>query len=401
MKRFLSVCLAGVVMTGLAYAGDFQPTPARKNWEGRFFTPQKGYLQVYAHRGARSYAPENVISSYATALRIGTDFVDMDIVVTKDHQLIVYHDLYLNPDILRDENSRFIGGFKSKKELFASVRGKGAEAMKPYLVYSHTLAEMRKYDAGCLNPDAPYARFFPDQMPLDGIRIPTLTEVIRYVKRHAGDNVGFQIEFKTDPNHKDWSPPPRVFAELLHKALKEEGILYRSEVQSFDWRCLYELNKIDPMIHTAFLTQIEIDDPTECHYRAEDRRWNERWCGEGRSFHDYGHSIPRMVKALGGYCWEPQDIELTREDLDEAHKLGLKVVVWTWPEVSGVAFDPERIALLMEWGVDGIITDDPARLIGIMAAHGMPLPPRHEIPATSNVAERLKRKFSPRPAGGL
>jgi len=60
-----------------------------------------------------------------------------------------------------------------------------------------------------------------------------------------------------------------------------------------------------------------------------------------------------MVKALGGTNWEPEDAELTKENLDLAHRLGLKVVVWSWPERLGTAFDPAMTEKMIQWGVDG------------------------------------------------
>jgi glycerophosphoryl diester phosphodiesterase len=84
-----------------------------------------------------------------------------------------------------------------------------------------------------------------------------------------------------------------------------------------------------------------------------------------------------MVKDLGGTCWEPEDVELTKATLDEAHALGLKVVVWTWPEHSGTVFDPELISKLIDWGVDGIITDDPGMLISMLAARNYAVPARY------------------------
>ena len=88
----------------------------------------------------------------------------------------------------------------------------------------------------------------------------------------------------------------------------------------------------------------------------------------GKLLKDYGGSIPSMVKALGGFAWDPEDAELTREALDKAHLLGLKVVVWSWPEKLGTAFDAQLVAKMIDWGVDGIITDDPGRLISMLAA---------------------------------
>jgi glycerophosphoryl diester phosphodiesterase len=72
-----------------------------------------------------------------------------------------------------------------------------------------------------------------------------------------------------------------------------------------------------------------------------------------------------------------RDAELTKEALDEAHRLGLKVVVWSWPEKLGTSFDAQLVAKMIDWGVDGIITDDPGRLISMLAARGLTVPVRY------------------------
>jgi len=84
-----------------------------------------------------------------------------------------------------------------------------------------------------------------------------------------------------------------------------------------------------------------------------------------------------MIKDLGGACWEPEDVELTEETLQEAHNLGLKVVVWTWPEHSGTTFNADLVSKLIDWGVDGIITDDPGMLISMLAARDYQVPVRY------------------------
>jgi len=98
-------------------------------------------LQVYAHRGARSYAPENTIPGYATGLAIGTDWVDMDIVMSKDGEVIVSHDIRLNPDIVRGPDGKFITDRK--------------------LVRTLSLAEIQNYDVGRLDMASAYSKFFP------------------------------------------------------------------------------------------------------------------------------------------------------------------------------------------------------------------------------------------------
>jgi hypothetical protein len=52
---------------------------------------------------------------------------------------------------------------------------------------------------------------------MDGVRMPTLREVIRHVNGRTGGKVGFQIEFKTDPEHPDWTYTPAEFAAALYR----------------------------------------------------------------------------------------------------------------------------------------------------------------------------------------
>ncbi len=58
-----------------------------------------------------------------------------------------------------------------------------------------------------------------------------------------------------------------------------------------------------------------------------------------------------------GRFGDPRDVQLTQASLQEAQLLGLKVVVWNWPET---------LEKLIRWGVGGVITDDPGRLIALM-----------------------------------
>ena len=110
---------------------------------------------------------------------------------------------------------------------------------------------------GRLNPESAYAKFFPDQLPVDGTHMPTLREVVRYVNNATQGRMGFQIEMKTDPSHPEYSPDPKVFAQALYQILKEEGIIGRAEIQAFDWRCLFALRQLDDDVKTAYLTSRE------------------------------------------------------------------------------------------------------------------------------------------------
>ena len=93
----------------------------------------------------------------------------------------------------------------------------------------------------------------------------------------------------------------------------------------------------------------------------------------------YNYSYPQMVKAMGSSCWEPYEMDITKSQLQLAHKLGLKVVVWCWAEQEGMDFNYKKIEQLISWGVDGIITDRPDILRGVLAARAYNLPQGIEV----------------------
>lgn len=331
-------------------------------------------IQVYAHRGLRAFAPENTMPGYAAMLKAGADWADMDVVLTKDGEILVSHDPVMNPDIVRDGSGRFIG--PNKETVMKLPPTELGAYIQKYAAKNLTLAELRKFDVGALNPSSAYAKFFPDQVAVDGTRMPTLREVVRYVNRATGGKMGFQIEMKTDPTHPAFSADPGKFAAALAKLLKEEKIVDRAEIQAFDFACLIALSKIDRRIKTAFLTSRDNEPGGADDFLHADPKVAGAWTG-GKLLKDHGGSIPRMVQALGGYAWEPEDAELTEKTLAEARALGLKVVVWSWPERLGTAFDAKLVAKMIDWKVDGIITDDPGRLASMLAARGMRVPPRY------------------------
>lgn len=325
------------------------------------------YVEVYGHRGARAYAPENTIPAYKTGLAVGVDWVDMDIGVTKDGVVVVDHDLWLNPDIM-SKNGEFWAN--SKASFVNSIQGNDFnQKIQPYLVKNLTLKELQQYDAGVLNPNSPYAKYFPDQLAIKNTPKPSLQEVIDLADKITDKKIHYQIEFKNDPNKPEFTVSPKEFAEKLYAVLKNNNLVDRVEVQSFDWECLYELQKLDKHIKTAYL--VGYDDKTRM--LDSNPKIAGSWSG-GKLLKDYNNSLPQMIKALGGACYEPEDAALTKEEVDEAHSLGLKVVTWTWPEHIGTAFDYELYEKLINWGVDGIITDDPAKLSSMLAARGYRVP---------------------------
>ncbi|MCF6764887.1 glycerophosphodiester phosphodiesterase [Thiotrichales bacterium 19S3-7] len=308
-------------------------------------------VQIYAHRGGRGLAPENTIPAYQSALRLGVDYVDMDVGITKDGVVVVTHDLELNPEITQRD-------------------GKFIKAAIP--IYDLTFKELQTYDVGKLKPNTDYANYFPMQYQIDDVHIPTLKEVIRYVKSISGNQVGFQIEIKTDPKEPQKTVSPEEFAIKVYQVLKEEKVIDRSEIQAFEFRCLLKLQQLDKNIKTAYLTD-HTNNP-----KVASKKKRTLWTA-GYDVKDYDNSFPKMVKALGGNAWEPYEMDLTQDELIEAQKLGLKVVVWGWPEEENTEFNYHRVVELINWGIDGIITDRPDQLRGILSARGYNLPKGYQI----------------------
>ena len=88
---------------------------------------------------------------------------------------------------------------------------------------------------------------------------------------------------------------------------------------------------------------------------------------ELRRFED----VPALVAAAGGKLWSPHFNDLTQALMQRARAEGLRVIPWTVNEPT----DMER---LIDWGVDGLITDHPDRLRQVMQQRGMALPPALE-----------------------
>src|SRR5246500_4417568 len=154
-----------------------------------------GAFDLEAHRGGRALRPENTLPSFANALSMGVDTLELDMGVTRDGVVVVSHERGLNPDLARGPDGRYI------------------DTGIPYIKL--TLAEVKKYDVGKIRPGSAYAARFPEQLPIPGTRIPTLAEVFDLVRRSGDRHVRLNIETKIDPTHPEESPDPEHFVRLL------------------------------------------------------------------------------------------------------------------------------------------------------------------------------------------
>ncbi|MGH8314679.1 MAG: glycerophosphodiester phosphodiesterase [Steroidobacterales bacterium] len=300
-------------------------------------------FDLEGHRGTRGLAPENTLAAFRRALEIGVSTIETDMDATKDDVVVISHNPFLSPDLVRDPDGHWLAG-------------PGPQ------IRSLTFAELRRYDIGRINPMSKYARSFPEQQAADGERFPKLSELFDLAKA-SGKPVRFNIETKITPTSGANTPDPATFAKLVLAVVRAANVADRVTLQSFDWRTLVEMKRLAPEIETSCLTmQTASEDTVRQTPDGGPSPWHA-----GFALRDYGGSLPALVKAAGCGTWSMFWRNLTPKDLAEAHALGLKVLPWTVSERGDMRS-------LIDLGVDGIITDYPDRLREVMAEKKMALP---------------------------
>jgi len=304
-------------------------------------SPAADAFDLQGHRGTRGLAPENTLPAFATALSLGVTTLELDTAITRDGVMVVGHDPALNPDIVRGPDGQWL-------------------EKKGPAIHELTYSELRRYDIGRLNPLSNYAKRYPDQKPVDGTRYARLADLFALARKARNAYVRFNIETKTSPLEPGETVSPEAFTRQLIAEIRAARLSSRATIQSFDWRTLAIVQREAPEIPTVYLSaQQKFFDNIDAV--KGDSPWTA-----GVRYRDH-QSVARMVKAAGGKVWSPFFGDVDEARLDEAHALGLAVVVWTVNE-------PEQIAKLIDMGVDGIISDRPDRVRDEMRKRGISMP---------------------------
>ena len=300
-------------------------------------------FDLQAHRGGRGLMPENTLAAFAKALDIGVTTLELDVGIAQDGVVVISHDRHLNPDIIRNAQGQHL-----------SERGATIMSM-PY-------AELQRFDAGRLKTGSNYAKTFAQQQAVDGERIPALTALFELVKKRGANDVRFNIETKLSPNAPSETLPPEPFVRAVIAEIRKAGLTSRATIQSFDWRTLQIAQKEAPEIVTVYLSSQQGAGDTVQVGKPGASPWFA-----GFDVDDYAGSVARTVKAAGGTVWSPNYRDLTEPLVRDAQSRGLKVVPWT-------VNDDADLVRLLEWKVDGLITDYPDKLRALMKTRGMDLP---------------------------
>ncbi len=304
-------------------------------------TGTAGAFELQGHRGARGLWPENTLEGFQHTLALGVHTLELDVGMSADGVAVVAHGPRLNTDFTRDATGRWL-----------------EEPAPPLHALDYEV--LRRYDVGTLRPQSRYAKRFPHQQAIVGARMPKLADVLGLAPAAA---LKFNVELKHNPEQAQLYPPPAPFVEQVIDTINSAGVAPRITLQSFNWELLALVRQRAPDVPVACLTA--------------ERNWLDNvkrgqpgpslWTA-GLDVDEHAGSVPRMVHAFQAQVWSPYWRDLDALALAEAHRLGLRVVVWT-------VNDSDDMRALLQRGVDGIITDYPDRLRTVMAERGLPLPP--------------------------
>ena len=265
--------------------------------------------EVHGHRGARAAFPENSLSAFEYAIQIGVAVIELDTGVTKDGEVVVYHDQKIN-----DRLCQTIKGNPIKREIW---------------IHQSLLSEIKSFDCGTRGNAQ-----FPNQKLVAGTKIPTLREVLELVTQSDHPNaktVKFSIETKSRADRPFAQPAPYEFTSAIIRLLEAYQVVDRTILQSFDHRTLAAAHQQKPELALAALFSNS----------------NTDWI--------------TATKSVNAATVSPYYKNLSKRKVDEIHDAGLRVIPWTVNQES----DWQS---LVKMGVDGIITDDPEGLIDYLEA---------------------------------
>lgn len=274
-------------------------------------------LDVQGHRGCRGLLPENTIPAFLKATELGVNTLELDVVISADKKVVVSHEPFLNPAIC------------------TSPLGEKIAHETDFNLYQMLYADIEKCDCGSLqNPRFPEQQNSPAKKPL-------LTEVIfavqEFCRKEKLSLPNFNVEIKSTASEIGISQPSIAdFCQLVVADLKAHLPNKKFNIQSFDVAVLQHMHQNYPAITLAFL------DEQPGFKTIKDLKADFETLGFVPEI--YSCYFPMVTKELVAFC----------------HEKNIKIIPWTVNENEG-------LSRLMNWQVDGIITDYPDRLLALLA----------------------------------
>lgn len=285
------------------------PTPTDKEEQAQDHTMEKTssgnkQFDLQGHRGARGLFPENSIEGFVAAVELQVNTLEMDVVISKDKQVVVSHEPWISSVICWGLNDKPVSEGKSLN------------------LYQMDYAEISNFNCGSEpHPD------FPLQAKMSTFK-PVLSEVISEVESSVAalelEPIKYNIEIKSTPEGDGiYHPEPAEFAQLVYDQITAFEIRDRTTIQAFDVRALQAMKQIDSSIPVALLIY-------------ETQGFEKDLESLGFTPDVYSPYYKLVDEALVSSCKQN----------------GIKLIPWTVNE-------EEDMVELLELGVDGLITDYP------------------------------------------
>ncbi len=347
-RRTAALLVAGTLAGTMVAA----PATAARPADSRSFDLQ-------AHRGGLGLRVESTLASFGNALQLGVSTLELDVQITEDGQAVVTHD-------------RRVSGAKCADTAPATA----GDTEFPYVgkyVNTLTLAQVRTLDCGSKT-----LADKPGQLAVPGARMPLLREVFALVKRYRANDVTLNVETKVEAGAPTETAPREQFVRVTAREIRTAGLLRQVTIQSFDWGALRLMRRVEPRLPLVALTNYD--------FLQVGQAGASPWLG-GLDIDDFGGDPVRAIRSFGATTFSPVHgfpqngtvsdpgyrPYVTREMVEHAHDNGIRVVPWTVNDVA-------TMNMLVDDGVDGLITDYPDRLRTVLAGRGYRLPKAHAAP---------------------
>jgi glycerophosphoryl diester phosphodiesterase len=317
----------------------------------------RGQPLVIGHRGASGYRPEHTLASYELAARMGADYVEPDLVITRDGVLVARHE----NEISQTTDVAKRAEFRSRK----TVKRIDGKAVKGWFTEDFTFAELRTLRA---RERIPGIR--PRNTAYDGrYGVPSFQEVVdltRRLSRELGREIGLYPETKHPTYFRSIGLP---LEEPLVRALTRNGLNRPNApvfVQSFETG---NLRALDRVLRVPLVQLLSSPGATPV---GDDRTYAQLATPEGladiATYADgVGPSKDYIVPRVGGASGTPTSF------VDDAHAAGLLVHPYTFrrenaflplelrssSDPAGIGDLAAEIEQFLELGVDGFFTDNP------------------------------------------
>lgn len=279
--------------------------------------PASPAFDLQGHRGCRGLMPENTLSAFIKALDLGVTTLELDVVISKDQQVVVSHEPYFNSAFSIAPNGKPV----DKRE------------QKSLVLYQMNYDDIKRYDVGSNGNPA-----YPEQQKIRTYK-PLLSEVIEqteaYRKAKKLPAFSLNIELKSEPLEYNTSQPePTAFCDLVQAIIAKQLEPNRVVIQSFDFAILkhWRQQAVAGKYVKARLAAL-----------VENLRSSEKNIDELGFKPDIYSPYYRLLSA---------------DKITRLHKQGIKVIPWTVNQ-------RDEMVRLKTWGVDGLITDYPDRALGL------------------------------------